>query len=87
MPQPPSRAHDSQPWGGVQWPGIHAYALSAWQEMEEAALKVMEAAHDAEGVLATHAAALGAATAEFERKQAEARPRPVLHWAVYAPDE
>ena len=55
--------------------------------MEEAALKVMEAAHDAEGVLATHAAALGAATAEFERKQAEARPRPVLHWAVYAPDE
>ena len=52
----------------------HAYALSAWQEMEEAALKVMEAARDAEGVLATHAAALGAATAELERQAGGGAP-------------
>jgi hypothetical protein len=41
--------------------------------MEDAALAVVEASRRAEGALATRAAALAAATAEHERKQAEAR--------------
>ncbi len=43
------------------------------QEMEDAALAVVEASRRAEGALAMRAAALAAATAEHERKQAEAR--------------
>ena len=39
--------------------------------MEEAALKVMEAATATEQVLADQAVALGAIRAEFERKQKE----------------
>lgn len=41
--------------------------------MEDAALKVMEAARTAEALLGERAAALAAVTAEHERKQAEAR--------------
>lgn len=50
--------------------------------MEDAALKVMEAARAAEGMLAERAAALAAVTAEYERKQAEARPLTV-HYNSY----
>ena len=42
-------------------------------DMEEAALKVMEAAAATEAVLAEKAVALGSIRAEFERKQKEVR--------------
>ena len=42
------------------------------QEVEDAALQVMEAARAAEALLGERAAALAAVTAEHERKQAEA---------------
>lgn len=53
------------------------------QEMEDAALQVMEAARAAEALLGKRAAALAAVTAEHERKQAEARPpRSCTCWVV-----